>query len=448
MRTKKEKRIPKWSLFILAAVLCAAAGVGIVVPAVFTNDSENQTVQKETEDEKKTILVWAWDNNFNVKAMKMAAEEYEKTHADIRITVISKERSEITAELANDFAAEAYSGIPDIVLIEDYQSQSLLNRYESEFYAFHETIDFAQYPDYKVSVSSVNDKHYGIPFDSGTAGLFYRKDVIERAGYTQEDMQNLTWDAYIEIGKKVKEITGEYMLTIDPSDLGIIRMMMQSAGKWYVAENGTDVDIAGNDALKSAIDIYEKLLDSGIACSVSDWNQFVRSFQTDQVATVVSGSWISSSIIANRSQSGLWRVAAVPRMEGTDSINASSIGGSSWYILKHGGANEEAVDFLTEMFVDNVDFYDTLIRDIRLSPAWKDAGAFDSYEIGDGFFGGQRVTRFFAQEAEMVPDVNYGSYTYEIEEILADELQNIMKQNQVDESLQKVQVKAEAIGSH
>ena len=46
---------------------------------------------------------------------------------------------------------------------------------------------------------------YGIPFDSGVAAVFYRTDYIEEAGYTAEDMQDLTWDKYIEIGQAVQE---------------------------------------------------------------------------------------------------------------------------------------------------------------------------------------------------------------------------------------------------
>ena len=56
-------------------------------------------------------------------------------------------------------------------------------------------------------------------FDSGVAALFYRTDLIEQAGYKKEDMQNITWEKYIEIGKAVKAKTGKAMLTIDPNDL-------------------------------------------------------------------------------------------------------------------------------------------------------------------------------------------------------------------------------------
>lgn len=49
------------------------------------------------------------------------------------------------------------------------------------------------------------------------------------------------------------------MLTLDPSDLGQIRMMLQSAGAWYTDAEG-NVTIKDNQALKDAINTYKKLL--------------------------------------------------------------------------------------------------------------------------------------------------------------------------------------------
>ena len=68
--------------------------------------------------------------------------------------------------------------------------------------------------DYKLSVMTDGDKIYGVPFDSGVTALFYRKDLIEQAGYTEADMQDITWEKYIEIGKAVKEKTGVAMCTL------------------------------------------------------------------------------------------------------------------------------------------------------------------------------------------------------------------------------------------
>lgn len=50
---------------------------------------------------------------------------------------------------------------------------------------------------------------YGMPFDSGVTGLYYRKDYLEQAGFKPEDMQDLTWDRFIEIGQQVEAKTGK-----------------------------------------------------------------------------------------------------------------------------------------------------------------------------------------------------------------------------------------------
>lgn len=52
------------------------------------------------------------------------------------------------------------------------------------------------------------DSLYGILFDSGVAAVFYRLDLVEVAGYTETDIQDLTWDKHIEIGTAIKEMTG------------------------------------------------------------------------------------------------------------------------------------------------------------------------------------------------------------------------------------------------
>ena len=64
-------------------------------------------------------------------------------------------------------------------------------------------------------------------------------DLFEQAGYKIEDLQDITWDQFIDMGKKVKEVTGINLLAYDPNDLGLLRIMMQSAGSWYTNADGT-----------------------------------------------------------------------------------------------------------------------------------------------------------------------------------------------------------------
>ena len=78
-----------------------------------------------------------------------------------------------------------------------------------------------------------------MPFDSGVTGLFYRSDYLEQAGYKAADMQDLTWDKFIQIGKDVKAKTGHNLLGLDLNGTGLIRIIMQSAGKWYFNADGS-----------------------------------------------------------------------------------------------------------------------------------------------------------------------------------------------------------------
>ena len=400
--------------------------------------------QKQNET-RTTLEVWAWDNNFNVKAVMLAAEIYEEAHSDVEIRVISKEKNEIIQKLSNDLSAEVYEELPDIVLIEDYEIQNLLAAYEKEFRGLDDTIDYRKFQDYKTKLVAKDGIHYGVPFDSGVAVMFYRLDYLEQAGYTEADMQDITWSRYLEIGRQVKEKVGVNMLTVQPDDVGIIRIMMQSAGSWYVKEDGTTADIAENVPLQEALEIYRSLIECNLVCTVNGWEGFVQAFQSGKVATVVSGCWIAPTIRANQEQSGLWRVALIPRMENIpDAVNVSNIGGSSWYVLKNKEHGDEAAAFLKETFGEDRGFIDQLVKEIDLVSSRKDAGELPAYEKEDEYFGDSSILKVFANAAEEIPVVNYGSETYEIETILCREIQLILKGEEIEEGLEKVQLKAQA----
>lgn len=424
--------------------LCGIAiGMGLLL---LTGCSEKEGAAPGGKKENCELTIWAWEDTFNVRAAQMAAEIYEGDNPGVQVQVVSKEQNEILSELTNGLAAGLYEELPDIVLIEDYHIQDMLFQYEDAFEDLTDYFDFDFYMDYKVEVSSREGRHYGIPFDSGTAVTFYREDIIRQAGYSEADMKDLTWEKFIQIGKAVKEKTGCFMLTLDPNDLGLIRIMLQSAGNWYVENDGTTVNLTNNQALKEALSIYEELLETGIGKSITGWEDFVATFQEGEVASVVSGCWAISNIKGAQEQAGTWRAACVPRMEKIDySVNASNIGGSSWYILKNKPHVKQAVAFMDQTFAHNTDFINRVVREINVVTTYKESVNLPANQEPDEFFGGQQIQAFFAETAGKIPSVNYGMRTYEIEAILTDELQRILKGKDVDEGLETVQMKAQAI---
>lgn len=150
------------------------------------------------------LTVWAWDPNFNVAAMKEAAARYQKIDPSFELKVIDSGKNDIEQKLHTMLASGVTSALPDMVLIEDYNAQKYLQAYPGSFAPLQASIDYSKFAPYKVKVMTIGDKIYGIPFDSGVAGLFYRSDYLAKAGYKPEDLQNITWDKFIEIGKQVK----------------------------------------------------------------------------------------------------------------------------------------------------------------------------------------------------------------------------------------------------
>ena len=417
---------------VLACVLASAMVMGLGVTAF----------AEEGGDQK--ITVWAWDETFNIKAANEAAEIYKAEHPDVEIEVVTMAQDDIVAKLNTSLSSQSYDGLPDVVLIEDYKIQGYLTSYPDEFADFSDVLNPEDFAAYKTGVNVVDGSFYGVPFDSGVAATFYRKDMIEEAGYTEEDMQDLTWDKYIEIGKAVKEKCGVDMCTLDPSDLGQIRIMMQSAGSWYTDADG-NVSFTDNQALKDAITTYKKLVDAGITKQTADWDQFVGAFNNGEVASVVSGCWVASSIKAAEDQSGKWAVAPVPRMsENENSINASSIGGGAWYVLQNVGNADLAKDFVATTFGSNVDLMNQLVSDISLVSTLNAAAEAPNVSEGVEYFGGQTVNKDFAEWTAEVPTVNYGMHTYALEDIMSEAVQAIVGGGDMDQVLSDYEEQAKA----
>ncbi|WP_211747106.1 ABC transporter substrate-binding protein [Paenibacillus sp. Marseille-Q4541] len=427
------RKLPK----ILSVLLASA-----VVLSACSTGSDGQSSEGSSADTKE-ITVWAWDPAFNIAAMNKAKEAYAETNPDLKINVVENAQADIVQKLNTGLNSGSTKGLPNIVLIEDYRAQSFLQSYPDSFFKMGDLINAADFADYKVGPTSVDGEQYGVPFDSGVTGLYVRTDYLEQAGYKVSDLQDIDWNRYIEIGKDVKEKTGKAMLTQDPNDLGIIRMMAQSAGSWYTTEDGQTPSIADNAAMKAAFETYKQLMDSGIVKVISDWSQFVGGLNSGDVASVPTGNWITPSIKAEAAQSGKWAVVPLPKLPGVEgATHASNLGGSSWYVMNVDG-KEAAAEFLAKTFGSDSDLYQTLNKEIGVIGTLKAASEGEAYKAEDEYFSGQKVVSDFAALTEQIPNVNYGLNTYAIEDILVVAMQNYMGGKDLDSVLKDAQSQAE-----
>lgn len=383
------------------------------------------------------VTVWCWDPNFNGATMQEAASRYAASHPDFKINVVDFAKADVEQKLQAQLASGTTEGLPDIVLIEDYRAQKYLQSFPGSFEPLGGAIDMSKFAPYKVELASLNGQQYSLPFDSGVTGFFYRTDYLQEAGYSEADLQDITWDQLIEIGKAVEAKTGHKLLSVDINDSGIIRIMMQSAGTWYFTADG-QVNIEGNPVFKAALGAWQRVLQSDIYKPTSGWTDYTGAFASGEVAGTITGVWITATIKANPELSGKWGVAPIPKIEVEGATGASNLGGSSWYVLASSAEKAEAIDFLKEIWASDVDFYQKILIGQGAFGTLTEARNGPAFQASDEFFSGQPVWQNFTSWLAEIPGVNYGIFTEEADTAVAAQLPVLKDGGDLDEAIKQI----------
>lgn len=388
------------------------------------------------------VTVWCWDPNFNVAIMKEAGALYTAKHPGTTIKVVDFAKADVEQKLQTGLASGAANSLPDIVLIEDYGAQKYLQSFPGSFASMSGKVDYSGFAPYKVSLMTLDGKTYGMPFDAGVTGMYYRKDYLQQAGFKPEDMQNITWDRFIEIGKQVVAKTGKKMMALDANDGGMTRIIMQSGGTWYFDKDGK-LNIENNAPLKAALEIQAQILKDGIAKPTSGWTDGVNAFTSGDVASVITGVWITGTVKAQADQSGKWGVAPIPKLTLNGAVAASNLGGSSWYVLEKSKSKDEAIDFLNEIYAKNTDFYQKILTERGAVGTLLAARKGNAYNVADPYFGGEKVWQSFSDWLAKVPSVNYGIFTNEVDTAVTANLPALVKGAKTDDVLKAIASQAE-----
>ena len=342
----------------LIALLTAGVLAASMVPVtVFADDADAPTADVSSEDEN-TLSVYAWDANFNIPALEAAEADYQNNvNPDFKLEIITQSGSS-DVENAVTLAGQSgdYSNLPDIVLFQDHYFQQFYQSYPDAWVDLADAeIDWDDFGAEKLSFSTIDDVHFGVPVDNGTAIMAYRTDLLEEAGYSIDDMTGCTWDEFIEVGKAVYEKTGKYLLCMDGSGNDLPYMMLQAEGasQWkdgepYITENETMVQI---------INVIVEAVQKNALYLANNWSDYTdQTIQGDMVAGVMNGNWIIPTIKQVEENSGKWEITNIPTLNGGGGYAAN--GGSSLYITSNCANVDLAKDFLAKTFGGSTATYD------------------------------------------------------------------------------------------
>ncbi len=403
-------------------------------PASDTKTAEDAV--QPAEDAGNSLTVWCWDPAFNIYSMDEAAKVYQQTNPDFQINVIENSWDDIQTKLATAAASGDMSTLPDIVLLNDNAIQKYVSTYPSLFENLDNSgIDFSKFGESKCAYSVVNNNHYAVPFDNGAVIACYRTDILAEAGYTVEDFTDITWDEFIEKGQVVLEKTGKPMFSTQAGASDIILMMLQSAGASMFDKDGNP-DMVNNDVLHEVMDIYQRLVSSGILLEMSSWDQYIGSFTNSNVCSVINGCWIMASIQTAEDQAGKWAITNMPKLNKAENAsNYSNNGGSSWVVLSNSSNKELAYDFLGKTFAGSVEFYETILPKSGALATYLPAKDSDVYSQPHEFFGGEPVFAKITEFAGKVPSNYTGVYYYEARDAIATAVTNVIAGADIDTEL-------------
>jgi lactose/L-arabinose transport system substrate-binding protein len=368
-------------------------------------------VQGLAAADAKTVTVWCWDPNFNGYSMKEAAAVYNKTNPAVKIDIVDIPENiegKITAGLQAGGA-----GLPDIALFQDFRIEQFIQDYPGAFVDLKAAgVDYSKFAQYKVGPMSEKGKIYGIPFDTGSTGLWLRADMIKKAGLNPDSYQkNMNWTQVTALGTTLKSKIAKPLISYDTTSFDFLRIMVQSTGSQFFNPDGS-LNIK-TDAVKKSLTILKDMWDKGLLYGTEGWNNWISALNNGDTAGFMNAIWMVGTIKSKPENKGAWMVVPTPILEGVKGAqNASNNGGSSWYVFSSSPNKAAAIDFLKATWAssakDALAFYNTILKGAGAMGTYLPSRTGSNYTAKDEFFyKSQAVFKDFSTWMEKVPALMY-----------------------------------------
>jgi lactose/L-arabinose transport system substrate-binding protein len=353
-----------------------------------------------------TLTIWTWD----VDQQKTGDVAFMKKNPDVKLNYVKLNTPDLYTKV--QLAATAGTGLPDVVLVEDsHMAQfaklgvladitSLASKYKKKVVAA------------KWQQNTLNGKIYGFPWDIGPVAMYYRRDILQKAGVNPNSLT--TWAKWLAAGAKIKAATGaDLWYQAKAQNNGrFFETLLWQQGSGYINAKG-NVTIDKDPRALAALNVIGTGWKNGLFGDFSDFtNPWYKGINTGQVATLPMAAWMGGFLetwLAPEGK-GKWGVVQLPAFKPGGSRSAND-GGSDLAITK--SANKT----VAWAYVQNL-----LANPSVQAEVWKRSGFFPSLlqswnstftSAPDPYFGGQAIQKVFASAAKEIPTAYVYSSDYQ-----------------------------------
>ena len=294
-----------------------------------------------TEDPSGTITFWS-----SMAGMDKVAEAFNASQSKIKVTFetipnggaggYAKLSTAITAGNGPDVATIEYPQLPQFV--SNGQLQPL-----DGFINKAETVD--KLTDETKALVQFGDATYALPYDAAPMIMWYRKDMLDKAGVGVPK----TWQDFEEAGKKLKAVAPEaHLASFNPNEAALTAALSWQAGaKWFGTEGDSWKVGVNDEATQKVANYWQKLIDQKIVkVQQSFSDEWSADLASGAVVGVLGANWSATGIQKRTEasgQKGQWIAAEAPNW---GSPADAFYGGSSFNITKSSKNPAAAAKFI------------------------------------------------------------------------------------------------------
>lgn len=275
-----------------------------------------------------TLRFWAMGREGEV--VQELVRDFEREHPGVRVRVQQIPWSAAHEKLLTSFVGRA---LPDVAQlgntwIAEFAALGALTPLDRRLAAAG--LDTSSYFPGIWATNVVGGRVLGVPWYVDTRLVFYRRDLLERAGYTRMPER---WDEWKRAMAAIKRVVGpdRYAIFLPSNEFAPLVALALQAGSPLLAEDGTRGAFAEPE-FRRALDFYAGLFRDGLAPPLrnSEIANLYQEFERGTFAMVITGPWNLGEFerrLAPEHQD-LWATAPLPGPDGAAS-GLSLAGGSS-----------------------------------------------------------------------------------------------------------------------
>lgn len=306
---------------LLASLMAGALAV-TALTGCSKGDSSSQKIVTELQN-PVTIEMWHYMNGKQAEALQSIIDDFNSSN-ELGITVKASAQGNIADLNKKVIAASQSNTLPAIINVYPDIATGLIEQnklVDLDAYVNNETVGMAEdlkndfVPDFVKELSQWGEnKIYGFPMTKSTEVVYVNKTLLEKIGYTVDDLKDLTFEKLAEISQKSKEQLGIPGFGFDSSSNAFISTLKED-GLDFVELDGK-INVV-NDWSKEFMQFFRNEVQSGAFRTTTSEEKFLSDPFSNQRVLMYQGS---SAGFAHINTNGAFDIAVVevPYFEGKD----------------------------------------------------------------------------------------------------------------------------------